>query len=71
MEGGTGGTLPPKPKKIVVEIWGYLPEVIVSEQRAEIIEKYREKLWKKSIFHRDFDQKSQNFLKPLQTFGLL
>ena len=39
-----GNVPPPETEKIVVEIWRYLPEVILSEQRAESIEKFREKL---------------------------
>ena len=33
--GGTGGTFPPETEKIVVEIWCYLPEVILSEQEQK------------------------------------
>ena len=58
--GNKGNVLPPRNRKNVVDIWCYLPEVILSELRAEIIENFREELWKKSIFHRDFDQKISN-----------
>ena len=45
-QGHSQGEIPPPPEteKIVVEMWGYLPQVILSEQRAEIIENFREKV---------------------------
>ena len=49
-EGEQGERPPPKQKKIVVEISVYLREVIHSEQRAEIIEKFRGKIMKEFYF---------------------
>ena len=57
---------PPEIGKIVVEIWCYLPEVYTLGAESDIQEIFSKKLWKKSIFHRDFDQKSQNFLEVFQ-----
>ena len=48
---------PPEIGKIEVEIWCYLLEVYTFGEEAEIQEIFRKKLWKRSIFHRDFDQK--------------
>ena len=63
--GGDAGTSPPPEiGRIVVEIWCYLPEVYTFGAESEIQEMISKKLWKKSIFHRDFDQKiSKFFLK--------
>ena len=70
--GGTGGKSPPpaKPEKIVVEKWCYLPELHTFGEDAEITEKFSENVWKKSIFNRDFDQKSRIFLNFFQNLGL-
>ncbi|KAF0155326.1 MAG: hypothetical protein FD188_3151 [Ignavibacteria bacterium] len=60
-KGGGGRTPPPEIGKIVVEIWCYLPEVYIFGAQSEIQEKCSKKLWKKLIFHRDFDQKISKF----------
>ena len=69
-EGGGRRNVPPTPEiwKIVVEKlllknWCYVPEVYTFWAKPEIQEIFSKKLWKKSIFHRDFDQQSQNFLE--------
>ena len=49
-EQGERSPPPHETEKIVVEIWCYLPEVILSEQRAEIVEKFRGKITKKVHF---------------------
>ena len=68
--GRGGGTpersRPPKSGKIVVENGCYLPGVYTFGE-AEIPE-ILVKLGKKSIFHRNFDKKSQNFLKIFNVF---
>ena len=56
-EGGAPERPPPEIGKIVAEIWCYLPEVYNFRAESEIQEIFSKKLWKKSIFHRDFDQK--------------
>ena len=67
-EGGTPERPPPEIGKIVVEIWCYLSEVYTFGAESEIQEIFSKKLWKKAIFHRDFDQKISKF-KILFIFG--
>ena len=67
---------PPKSGKIVVEIWCYLPEDILLSESSKKSKKYPEifskKLWKKSIFHRDFDQNIKKIsLKCFQILFIL
>ena len=42
--GGNAGTFPPETGKIVVEIWGYLPEVYTFGAESEIQEIFSKKL---------------------------
>ena len=60
---GERRNVPPPPEigKIVVEIWFYLPEVYTFGAESEIQEIFSKKLWKKSIFHWDFNQKISKF----------
>ena len=56
--GNRGNVVPPPPEsKKCCRKRCYLPEVYTFGEVAEIIEKFSEKLYKKSIFHRDLDQK--------------
>ena len=57
---------PPKPKN-VVEIWCYLPEYILPEQRQKSQKSFL-KIMKKSIFHRDFAKNFKIFLKFFKKF---
>ena len=72
--GGNAGTsLPPPPEigKIVVEIWYYLSLVYILSERKQNSKEYFVKIVKKSIFHRDFDQKITKFsgnLSKLSSF---
>ena len=60
---GEGRNVPPPPEigKIVVEILCYPPEVCTFWTESEIQEIFSKKLWKKSIFLRDFDEKISKF----------
>ena len=47
----TVGTYPtPKSKRIVVEIWAYLPRVYTFREEEEMLNKYSEQLFKKVDF---------------------
>ena len=61
--GGAPERPPPPPEigKIVVEIWSYLEEVYTFGEESKIQEICGKKCGKKSIFHRDFDQKISKF----------
>ena len=65
---GTGESFSPPPtENFVIEIWCYLSEVYTFEAEAEIIAKFRENLWKKSISIEILIKKSQSFLKFFRT----
>ena len=58
--------------KIFVDIWWYLPEVYTFGGKSEIHEIFRNKCEKKSISHRDFDQKiEKNLLKIFKILLIL
>ena len=69
---GTFGTSTPPEKigKFVVEIWCYLPEVCTLGEESEIQEIFSKNV-KKSIFHRDFDQKISTFSWNFSEFSSL
>ena len=71
--GGNRGNVPPPPtvtEKIVVEIWCYLPEVILSEQGQNNLSIFV-KIYEKCQFSIEILlKKSQNFLKNFLKIGL-
>ena len=61
-----GGGPPLEIVKIVLEIWGYLPEVYTFEEESEIQEIFSKKLWKSQFSIEILIKKSQNFLAIFQ-----
>ena len=65
--GGDAGPFHPKSERRKNKT-GIISQEYISSEKRQKSQEYILKIMKKSIFHRDFDKKSQNFVTIFQNF---